>query len=693
MSSNADAQAALQQDSAPAGPFLAPPAAAGNVYQAAAVCGVLLLAVGLVFGRAVWYEFIEMDDSLDVYENPHITGGLTAEDVRWALVNRHAGVWMPSTWISHMLDCQVYGLAPGGHHLTNVLLHAATAVLLFLVLRQMTRRLWPGAFVAAVFALHPLRVESVAWVTERKDLLSGLFFMLALAAYVSYVRHRFSLVSLARYMAVIVFFVLGLTAKPMLVTLPFVLLLLDYWPLGRWNAPVTKCSDPGEMETETTTSEAAPQRRQDAPAALRWRLRTTTRLLLEKVPLLAVTALSCVMTVWAYGSYGVELFEQQFSWSWRIGNALVSYVGYLGMLFYPVRLALPYTSASLDLPLPKVLGAVGLLVVLTLVAVATRRKHPYLLVGWLWYLGMLVPVIGIIGFGLQVMGDRFTYLPQIGLCLALTWGLADTLRSWPLRRVVCPFFAVLLLAVLMGCTRHQMSFWRDNVTLWNHTLACTSRNTLAHLCLGNTFVHLGQMDKAINQYQAAIAIDPDYALSHCNLGIALASLGRLEEAIEEYQRTLNLQPNNALAHNNLAHSLSIQGRFDLAMSHCREALRIDPRLAEAHFNIANICYCRGRFDEAIQEYQQALGVNPDLAIVHYPLARALAERGRLDEAIAEYGKALETKSECDCDIHNSLGLALAARGRTEEAAEHFRSALTIRPDFIEAQRNLKWVSQ
>jgi protein O-mannosyl-transferase len=638
-----------QRGSRPRESLPAAPNAAGDVYQVVAVCGLLLLAVGLVFGQTVHHEFINLDDNVNVYLNPHVTGGLTAEAVKWAFTDRYMGVWMPLTWISHMVDCQIHGLDAGGHHLTNVLLHAATAVLLFLVLRRMTGRMWPSALVAAAFAVHPLRAESVAWVTERKDVLSGLFFVAAVGAYVGYARHRFSLV---RYVAVLVLFGLGLMAKPMLVTLPFVLLLLDYWPLGRWTATATN------------------------------------KLVLEKVPLLALAASSCLVTTWAYRGDLVHSLDQGFPLSWRIGNAAISCVNYLGMFFYPGNLATAYPLPGPDLSPWEVLAAVLILVVVTTAALVARRRHPYLLVGWLWYLGMLVPVSGILQFGMQTMADRFTYLPQIGLCLALVWGLADALASWPRLRPVCGAVAVLLLAVLTVCGWRQASFWRDNLTLWTRTLACTAPNKLAHNSLGNAYLDLRQVDKAIDQYQTAIAIDPDYAMSHYNLGVGLAATGRLDQAMEEYETAVRLQPTHALAHNNLGNALLAYGRLATAMDHCQEALRIDPQFAEAHYNVGAILYSRGQFDEAIAELQHTLEANPNFAAAHFPLGLAFAQRGRFDEAIEEYRKALEKQPYFLAEIHNSLALALAARGRPDDAVVHYRKALAIRPDFIEARLNL-----
>ena len=352
----------------------------------------------MVFGQTVRHEFINCDDDQYVYENPQVARGFTAQGIVWAFTHFHSANWHPLTWLSHMLDCQLYGLNhPGGHHLTNVLLHAASAILLFLVLRQMTGDLWPSAFVAALFAIHPLHVESVAWVAERKDVLSGLFFMLTLAAYVGYARRPFSLL---RYLLVTVLFALGLMAKPMLVTLPFVLLLLDYWPLGRIGAAVPQSPQQARLPRQSSL-------------ALR-------RVLLEKLPWLVLTAASCVVTRFAQQTALVS--TERLPLPSRIANALVSYVAYLGQFFYPVGLAVLYPYPQSTLPIWKIVGALLLLVGISLAVLACRRKCPYLLVGWLWYLGMLVPVIGLVQVGDQSMADRYTYLTQIGLYIALAWG-------------------------------------------------------------------------------------------------------------------------------------------------------------------------------------------------------------------------------------------------------------------------------
>ena len=579
----------------------------GSPRQVLAVCLLLLLAMGLVFGQTVNHEFINLDDDVCVSENPWVSDGLTARSIYWAFTSRHVGNWDPLTWISHIVDWQIYGDYAGGHHLTNLLLHAATAILLFLVLRQMTGRFWPSALAAALFAVHPLRVESVAWVTERKDVLSGLFFMLTLAAYVGYARHRrFSLV---RYLAVIVLFALGLMSKPMLVTLPCVLLLLDYWPLRRMDF-------------------------QQGFGILR-------RLLIEKIPLFVLAAACCVVTVWAQRVPNYQYGPL----SWRIGNAAISYVDYLGSFFYPVGLAPLHPRTQFDLPLGPIVGAFLVLLCITTAVFAWARKRPYLPVGWLWFVGMMFPVVGLVPFGTQAMADRFTYLPQIGLCIALVWGAAKLCRSWPHRRLACGVGSAVVLAALMACAWRQTSYWRDSETLWNHTIACTSRNYTAHNALGNALAYQERFDEATSQYRKALEIWPDYPSAHFNLGVTAGSRGRLNEAMEHYRRAIKANPNHANAHNNLAAALLAVGDLDEAIEHSRATIRIVPEFPEAHFTLGNAWLLSDRFNGAVEEYRKALDARPDFADAHVHLAVALIKLGRRDEAAEHYRRALEIQPD------------------------------------------------
>jgi tetratricopeptide (TPR) repeat protein len=578
----------------------------------------------MVFGQSIGHDFTDCDDPDYVSENPHVAHGVTAEGIAWAFTQRHAGNWHPLTWLSHMVDCELYGLRhPGGHHLTNVLLHAATTILLFLVLRQMTGDLWPSSLAAALFAVHPLHVESVAWVAERKDVLSGLFFVLTLAAYVGYARCPFSAL---RYLTVSVLFALGLLCKPMLVTLPFVLLLLDFWPLGR-------CSP-----RETGASEAA-------------RFVLPPRVLWEKLPWLALTAASCLATYWAQGTAVIS--TDDLSLSARVANALVSYVSYLGQFLCPAGLAVFYPHPKDGLPLWQIIGAFLALAAVSAAALAWRRRCPYLLVGWLWYLGMLVPVIGLVQVGSQAMADRYTYLAQIGLYLAVVWGLMDFAKTSADRRWACGAASLLAVAVLGGCAWRQASHWKDSEALWSHAVDCSSDNFVAH-----------------NSY-----------------GLVLADLGRVEEAMAHFEKALRIRPGYAEAHSNLGAALAARGKFDKAMPHFQTALELRRDLAEVHYNLGVAWASGGQVEKAIPCFEKALEIKPAYAKAHNNLGRVLADRGEVDEAITHFRQAVEIKPGF-AEAHNNLGTALAGRGEVAEAIAHYQAALEIRPDLVEARRNL-----
>ena len=413
--------------------------------------GIFLAAIiWAVFGQTLHFEFVNFDDDTYVYENPEVSQGLTFKGIIWAFTRFHSFNWHPLTWLSHMLDCQLYGSNPGGHHLTNILLHAVAAILLFLVLRQMTGALWRSAFVAAVFAVHPLHVESVAWVSERKDVLSGVFFMLTIGTYVRYARQPWSP---AHYGLVALLFALGLMCKPMLVTLPILMLLLDYWPLNRF-------------------SNFTPQ--------------VFFRLVAEKIPLFALAAVSCAVTIFAQTD-AIKSFDQ-ISLPLRVGNALVSYAIYLKQMFWPSNLAVLYPFPSHGEVIWKMILASIVLFSISASVFVLRKTRPYLLVGWLWYLVMLVPVIGIFQVGTQAHADRYTYLPQIGLYLLLTWTAVDLCAGWRFRRVVLGGSSTVILVALIFCARAQASYWQNSESLWTHALACTSDNFIAHNNLGTALL-------------------------------------------------------------------------------------------------------------------------------------------------------------------------------------------------------------
>jgi tetratricopeptide (TPR) repeat protein len=593
------------------------PAGLNDHWTVPGVCIFLAVITFAVFGQTVHYEFVNYDDNEYVYENPVVQKGLTWEGFRWALTYGQIGHWHPLTWLSHMLDCQLYGLQAGGHHLTNLLLHGAAAILLFLVLRRMTGFLWRSAFVAAVFAIHPLRVESVAWVAERKDVLSAFFFMLTLGAYVRYVRRPPSMI---RYGAVVLFFALGLLSKNMLMTVPFVLLLLDYWPLNRLSG---------------------------------FSPRVLLRRVAEKIPLFVLMVGSCVATALV----PEKVTTGKLPIGLRMENVVVSYVTYLWQMIHPAGLACLYPNPANYLPFWQVAGAVGLLLAISGAVWVFRQMHPCLIVCWLWYLGMMIPVIGIVQISYYAAhADRYTYLPQIGLYLLLTWAAADLSVGWRYRRVVLGGFSTVILMALIFSARAQTSYWRNSESLWTHTLACTSDNFIAHNNLGNALLKMGSVDEAIAQYQMALQINPDYAEAHNNLGNALLRKGNVDEAIAQYQKVLQIKPDYAKAHNNLGSAL-LQ---------------------------------KGSMDEAIAHYQKALQIKPDDATACYNLGNALLQKGNVDEAIAHYQKALQIKPDY-AEAQNNLGSVLLQKGNVDEAIVHCQKALQIKPDFAEAQNNLAWV--
>ena len=620
------------------------------------ICLFLAAAVWAVFGQTRHHEFVNYDDDRYVYENSAITQGLTGNGIVWAFTHSHGDNWHPLTTLSHMLDCQLWGLDPGGHHLTNVLFHAATAILLFLMLRNLTGAFWPSTILAAVFSIHPLRVESVAWVAERKDVLSGVFFMLTLGAYGCYVRQFQAQSSKAKvwYGLALGFFTLGLLSKPMLVTTPFILLLLDYWPLQR-------------IERDG------------------FRMAAEWRLVVEKIPFFALATGDCAATIWAQKE--VIKSAESLGFTSRIGEAVVAYTDYLVQMFYPLGLAIFYPHPENQLSIWKVTLSLLILIIISAGVLAGRRRQPYLLVGWLWYLVMLVPVIGILQVGGQARADRYTYLPQIGLYLLVIWWVVDFCGNWRYRRAALGSGTVAMLASLLVLAQIQTTYWKDNVTLWLHTLACTSGNYLAHNNFGLTLAAQGKLDEAIQQYMLALQFKPYYADAHNNLGLALATQGKLTEAVQHYNQALQLKPDRAEFHNNLANVLTTQGKPDEAIQHYRQALQRKLDYADAHYNFGLALANRGKWDAAIQHYQLALQLKPDYVEVQNSLGNALAAQGKLPEATRAYDRALQLKPDY-VSTHNNLAIVLAAQGKLDEAVLHYSRALQLKPDHANAHYNL-----
>jgi Flp pilus assembly protein TadD len=547
------------------------------------LCAVLLLVTFAVYSQVRGHEFLLYDDPDYVTANAHVRAGLTWEGVAWSFSTGHGGNWFPLTWISLMADCEVFGVDSGALHLVNVFFHGLGAVLLFAVLRRMTGAVWRSAFVAFLFSLHPLHTESVAWIAERKDVLSGFLWFLAIWAYLGYVKRP----GWGRYLMVMVAFSLGLMAKSMVVTLPIALLLLDYWPLRRIGGRGS-----------------------------------ARRVLFEKVPLaalsLGVGAATYVVQQRSHYVMPLGLIPL----SQRLGNALVSPVAYAADWLWPARLAVFYPFRFHVPWWQPVAAGVAILAVSTL-AVGSSRRRPYLAVGWFWYLVTLTPVIGLVQVGSQARADRYTYIPMVGLSIALAWGAAEFAQSRPRLKTAMAAAAVGVCLACAALTWRQVEYWQDTVTLFRHSLAVTSGNYLGYNILGLALRERGRLDEAIASYREAIEIDPGFGDAHANLSQALLEEGRARESLTEAAAAARLKPDDEEAQYNLGTALAGQGRFEEAIEALRAAVRLKPDYAKAHANLGSALANLGRLDEAIAEFDLALRVDPGLAGVREELDGAL----------------------------------------------------------------------
>jgi tetratricopeptide (TPR) repeat protein len=607
-----------------------------------------------LYARACGLDFINFDDDYYVTRNAHVQQGLGA-GLRWAFLSREAVNWHPVTWLSLQLDASLYGPESAwGFHLTNVLLHAGNTVLLFWLLLRMTGALWCSATAAAFFGLHPVHVEAVAWVTSRKDVLSTLFWLLTLAAYLRYARRP----GVGRYLLVVLLFALGLMAKQMLVTLPFALLLLDYWPLRRW---------PAAADAPTPY----------APASWRW-------LLLEKVPLLALVVPACLLTLWAQA----PIIKTLSDWTAydRIANVLLSYVRYLRMAVWPAGLAILYPLPRY-VPLWQPLAALGLLAALTAGLLWAGRSRHYFAVGWLWFLGTLVPVIGLVQNGPQALADRYAYVPFIGLYIAVVWAVAE---AWgAARQRAVGLLAGGALACCAVLSLQQLGNWRDSETLWRHVVAVTADNPGAHTMLGKTLLDKGEPVEAVPQFEAALRLEPDNVANLTNLAVALDLTGRLDEAAASLERSLRLRPDHAPTHSNLGSIRERQGRFAEALRHFTTALELDAHLPQAGVSRARVLARLGEFREARRQLDRLLEEEPGSAEVHIELGRLLRQQRRFAEAVAAYDRALELQPE-HVEAWNARGFALEGLDRFGEAAACYRRAIELRPGVLLYHLNLAY---
>ncbi len=673
-------------------------------FTALAVVG-LAAVVLAVYGQVYRYDFVNYDDPKYVSENPVVLGGVTFAGAAWAFTTGEMGNWHPLTWLSHMLDVQLFGAHPGAPHLVNVALHLMNTLLLFLVLRRTTRAAGPSLVVAALFGVHPLHVESVAWIAERKDVLSTFGWFLTLWAYSRYVEARSS----GWYAASLACLALGLMAKPMLVTLPFVLLLLDYWPLGRlaWGAAHASAparAVPDGARAARDRRHRMPPRRATQPksrdAAATWApaLRPLGALVWEKVPFLALALIASALAYAMQRRSGATDQAGQIPFAIRLANALVAYVTYLAKALWPADLAVLYPY-NLALPAWQPIAAALILAAMSALVLVAARRHPYALVGWLWYLGTLVPVIGLVQIGSQALADRYTYVPLVGIFVILAWGGRELATRVAIPAQATAALAVAVVAIYAAVAWRQVQFWQNSAALFSRAVQVTRDNCIAHNNLGIALAWEGKIDAAAAEYREALRIKPDYADAHANLGRALARQSRREDAVVQYRAALAetaaaADPHSRdlawALHGDLGRALAELGRRDDALAELGEAVRLRPDSIEAHTNLGNALRDAGQLSSAIDQYRQAVALGPDRPEALYNLGTALAQSGQLADAIEQLDRALRLKPDYP-EAHNNLATALLQSGRRDDAIEHYREAVRLKPDYQQAQQALQIV--
>jgi protein O-mannosyl-transferase len=683
----------------PAPPRAANPVRARPGLPAWLLAGWLVLGTMVLYWPAMRCDFVNYDDGVNLTANEHVQNGLSWEGIKWAFLNPLHVLWQPLTALSHMAVCQVCGLNPWGHHLASVVLHAFNVALVFALLQRMTGAAWRSLWVAALFSLHPLRVESVAWVSERRDVLSTFLGLLALMAYACYAEksrfsNQWSVISSQSsgmpaadhgprttdnrslipdhrslfYLLSLFLLALGLMSKPTLVTWPCVMLLLDYWPLRR-NA---ECGmrNAGSGAVDTGQGRAFP-----------W-----TKLVWEKAPFFVLAVAASIVTFMVQQRTGALAGGKDLPLGARVGNALISYCRYLEKVFWPKDLAVFYPHPG-HWPLARVLLAGGLILGLSVLVWVQRRRYSYLLVGWLWYCGTLVPVSQVVQTGSQAMADRWTYLPSLGVLIVVVWGAYELTRRWRYQALGLSMVGGAAIVLCLALTRQQIGYWRDSEALFRHALEVTEDNYLAHNNLGLALGPKGQTDEAIRQYQEALRLKPGYADAHNNLGYALDEKGQLNEAIHELQEAIHLKPDDALPHNNLGAALCKKGQIEESIRQYQEALRLKPNYANARNGLGAALARKGQLDEAIRQFREAIRLKPDHAEAHNNLGYALREKGQLDEAIRQYQEAMRLQPGY-ANAHYNLGIALGRKGQSEAAIRQYQEAIRLKPGYADAHNNL-----
>ena len=641
----------------------------------------LITGIVLVYMKVQNFDFVGYDDELYVTENLHVQKGISLEGIKWAFTTFHSANWHPLTWLSHMLDCELYGLNSAGHHWTNVEFHIANTLLLFFILFMMTGALWQSAFVAALFAMHPLHVESVAWISERKDVLSTFFGLLSIAAYSHYVKQS----SVKYYLLVIALLSLSLMAKPMLVTIPFVLLLLDFWPLNRF-----RLQRDFNLKPEKKYSDI---------------IRRNFRIILEKIPIFIPVVISCIVTFFAQKSEGALKAMWALPMKYRIANAVVSYVSYILKTIWPHKLSVFYPHPGNSLPFWQIAGGALLIVTVCYWALRAAKKYPYILVGLLWYLGTLVPVIGLVQVGDQAMADRYTYIPLIGIFIIISWGVSDLFKkrlggqrseissaisdSFIKSRFQKIFLgisaAIVIVALSMG-SFFQLNTWKNGITLFEHAVSVTQNNYQAENNLGTAYGSK-DLDKSLFHYKASLKIKPDYVAALYNMGTIYEEEGQADEAISHYLKALRISRDCFGALNNLGRVYYNQRDYDRAVLYFKRALKLDLNKPDARMNLANVLYLQSKPEEAISQYQKILQMDSENADAHFNLAYVLSSQNKINEAVHHYKEALRIDPEY-VKAHYNLGNIYLNQKKTAEAFMHYAEIIKIKPNYVQAYNKL-----
>jgi len=650
----------------------------------------LIVASCIAFGRIAGNDFINFDDNGYVTENNDVQSGFNPASVKWAFTAVVVGNWHPLAVLSHMLDWSLFGANASGHHLMSLLLHIGAVILLFLFLNKATKNVWPSAFAAALFALHPLRVESVAWVAERKDVLSMFFGMAGIYAYVFYAEKP----GLSKYFMCLVLFALALMSKPMLVTLPFVLMLLDYWPLGRWQKKIITPAVAKSSNTLESHKRKKKQQKAEQSASNESKVcvsgsieskKTIAWIFIEKIPFLVLAFVVCMITLWTQNTHGAMSSLQKATFIERLSNALVSYVAYLGKIIWPVDLAFFYPY-KYSLPVWEVAACAIVLAIISTAVIYYLKKAAFLFVGWFWYLGALVPVVGFIQVGGQAMADRYTYLSSAGIAIMTAWGMPALIKNEGIRKKILFPAGIAILAVLSGLTWQQCGYWKNSITLYSHALQVTKNNFLADVNLGTALSDEGKIKDAIEHYNEGIRIKPEYATAFYSRGLAYFRLGQNQRAIEDYNEALRLRPDYVFAYNNRGSAYFRLGQYQLAIKDFNEAIRIKPDYAAAYNNRGNVYSNQGQFQRAIEDYNEAIRMKPNYTSAYFSRGNIYFNQGQYQLAIEDYNKEIIMKPG-NADAYKNRGNAYFKLGRYQQALDDYNKEITLKPDYAGAYKN------